>query len=68
MNFVQNCIQYSSLKFKSIYMAEIIGGNHYEFQRNRSTIDQIFCIRQILQKKLGYNETVHQLFVDFKKT
>jgi hypothetical protein len=33
-----------------------------------STTDQIFCIRQILEKKWEYNETVHQLFVDFKKT
>jgi hypothetical protein len=29
--------------------------------------NQIFCIRQILEKKWDYNETVHQLFVDFKK-
>jgi hypothetical protein len=34
---------------------------------NRSTTDQIFCIRQILEKKWEYNETVHQLFIDFKK-
>jgi hypothetical protein len=33
----------------------------------RSTTDQIFCIRQILEKKWEYNETVHQLLVDFKK-
>jgi hypothetical protein len=26
--------------------------------------DQIFCIHQILEKKLKYNETVHQLFID----
>jgi hypothetical protein len=32
-----------------------------------STTDQIFCIRQILEKKWEFNETVHQLFVDFKK-
>jgi hypothetical protein len=25
------------------------------------------CIRQTLAKKWEYNETVHQLFVDFKK-
>jgi hypothetical protein len=25
------------------------------------------CIRQILEKKWEYNETVHQLFIDFKK-
>jgi hypothetical protein len=37
------------------------------FWRNRATTDQIFCIRQILEKKWEYNETVHQLFVDFKK-
>jgi hypothetical protein len=35
--------------------------------RNRSTTDHIFCIRQILEKKLEYNEAVHQLFIDFKK-
>jgi hypothetical protein len=29
--------------------------------------DQIFCINQILEKKWEYNETVHQLFIDFKK-
>jgi hypothetical protein len=27
-----------------------------------------YCIRQILEKKWGYNETVHQLFIDLKKT
>jgi hypothetical protein len=32
-----------------------------------STTDQVFGIRQILEKKWKYNETVHQLFVDFKK-
>ena len=30
--------------------------------------DHIFCIRQILEKKWEYNEAVHQLFIDFKKT
>ena len=37
------------------------------FRRNRSTIDHIFCIRQILEKKWEYNEEVQQLFTDFKK-
>jgi len=32
-----------------------------------STIDHIFCIRQILEKKWEYNEEVQQLFIDFKK-
>jgi hypothetical protein len=29
--------------------------------------DQIFYIRQILEKKWEYNGTVYQLFIDFKK-
>ena len=30
-------------------------------------MENIFCIRQILEKKWEYNEEVHQLFMDFKK-
>jgi hypothetical protein len=29
--------------------------------------NQIFCIRQILNQKWEYNETVHQLLIDFRK-
>ncbi|KAJ4444905.1 hypothetical protein ANN_06704 [Periplaneta americana] len=46
---------------------EIIGDHQCGFRRNRSTIDQIFCIRQIMEKKWEYKGTVHQLFIDFKK-
>jgi len=49
------------------YAKEIIGDHQCGFRRNRSTIDHIFCIRQIIEKKWEYNEEVHQLFVDFKK-
>jgi hypothetical protein len=51
----------------SPYVEEIIGDHQCGFRRNRSTTDQIFCIRQILETKWEYNETVHQLFVDFEK-
>jgi hypothetical protein len=49
------------------YIDEIIGDHQCGFRRNRSTTYQIFCIRQILEKKWKYNETVRQLFIDFKK-
>jgi hypothetical protein len=49
------------------YIDEIIGDHQCGFPCNRSTTDQIFCIRQILEKNLEYNETVHQLFIDCKK-
>jgi hypothetical protein len=51
----------------SPYVDEIIGDHQCWFRRNRSTTDQIFCIRQILEKKWEYNETEHQLSIDFKK-
>jgi hypothetical protein len=35
------------------YADEIIGDHQCSFQRNRSTTDQIFCICQILVKKVG---------------
>jgi hypothetical protein len=44
-----------------------LGDHQCGFRLNRSTNDQIFCIRQILGKKWEYNETVHQLFIAYKK-
>ena len=49
------------------YAKEIIGDNQFGFRHNRSTINHIFCIHQILEKKWEYNEGVHQFFIDFKK-
>ena len=49
------------------YAKEIIGDHQCDFRRNRSTIDHIFCIRQIHEKKWESSEEVHQLFIDFKK-
>jgi len=49
------------------YAKEIIGDHQCGFRRNRSTLDHIFCIRQITEKKWEYNESVHQLFIDFRK-
>jgi hypothetical protein len=37
----------------SPYGGEIIGDYQCGFPRNRSTTDQIFCIRQTLEKKMG---------------
>jgi hypothetical protein len=66
VNHVQNFFQHLSVKVNSIYR-----GNFWDHQcgfwSNRSTIDNIFCICQILEKILEYNEAVCQLFVDFEK-
>ena len=49
------------------YAKEIIGDHQCGFRRNRLTIDHIFLIRQMREKKWECNEEVHQLFIDFEK-
>jgi hypothetical protein len=49
------------------YVNEVIGDHQCGFCHNRSTLDQIFYIQHILEKKWEYNGMVHQLFIDFKK-
>jgi hypothetical protein len=51
----------------SPYVDKITGDHQCGFQSNRSTTDQIFCIRQLLGKNLEYNDTIRQLLADFKK-
>jgi len=43
------------------------GDHQCGFQHNRSNIDQLFCICQMLEKKWEYNGTVHQLIIHFEK-
>ena len=46
---------------------EITGDHKCGFRRKMSTIDHIFRIRQILEKKMECNDEVNRLFIDFKK-
>ena len=50
------------------YANEIMGEYQCGFRRNRSTVDHIYSIRQILVKKWEYNKDVCQLFIDSEKT
>jgi hypothetical protein len=45
----------------SPHVDEIIRDQQCGSRHNTSTTDHFFCIRQILEKKWKYNETVHQL-------
>ena len=49
------------------YANEIIGEYQCGFRRNRSTIDHIFGIWQIFEKKWEYNKEICQPFTDFEK-
>ena len=37
------------------------------FKAGRSTVDRIFCLRQLIQKKMAVYHPLHLLFVDLEK-
>ena len=49
------------------YAEEVTGDHQCGFRSNRLTTDHTFCIRQTLEKKCDFNDTVHQIFINFKK-
>jgi len=51
----------------TLYAEEIIVDYQCGFRRSRSSSDHTFCIHQILEEKWEYNESVHQLLIDFQK-
>jgi hypothetical protein len=70
----EHCCQHHTKFFSNVlvsrltpYGEEIVGDHQCGFRRNKSTTDQIFYNWHILETKCGYNGTVHQLFIDFKK-
>jgi hypothetical protein len=62
----KNFIEYCCMKLTQ-YIYEIILDHRCGFQNNRSTKFYIFYIRQLSEKKWEGNETIPQLFTDFKK-
>jgi sorting nexin-29 len=45
----------------------LLGDYQCGFRKDRSTIDQIFTIRQMTEKHYKHNQDLHMLFVDFKQ-
>jgi hypothetical protein len=41
---------------------------HTGFRAGHSTVDHIFCLRQLVEKKMAVNQPLHLLFVDLEKT
>lgn len=56
------------LKRIETYTTGRIGEYQAGFRPNRSTVDQIFTLSQILEKRIERNIPTHILFIDFKKS
>jgi hypothetical protein len=48
------------------FVKKELGSYKAGFWGGKSTIDQIFSLRQILEKTYEYNIETHHLFVDFR--
>ena len=57
-------IIYQRLK---LYCENVIGDYQAGFRSSRATTDQIFVLRQALEKYWEFNKTSYHLFVDFKQ-
>ncbi|CAG9134902.1 unnamed protein product [Plutella xylostella] len=60
-------LSYVLLKRLEPYTEKILGDYQCGFRRNRSTVDQIFLLKQLMEKKWEYAQSIHSLFVDFTK-
>jgi sorting nexin-29 len=65
------CVAYkifSNILFNRLmpYVETTIGDYQCGYRQEQSTVDQIFTVRQILEKFSEYGKDTHHLFIDFK--
>jgi sorting nexin-29 len=53
-------------RYMEPYVEEISGGYQCGFRKGRSSTNQIFCLRMILERTCEYKVDIHQLHIDYK--
>jgi sorting nexin-29 len=54
-------------RYTEPYIDDILENYQYGFRKGRSTTDQTFCMRMILEKACEYKVDIHQLYIDYKQ-
>jgi hypothetical protein len=54
-------------RYTEPYVEEILGDYQCGFRKGRSTTDQIFCLRMILEKTCEHKVDIQQLYIDYKQ-
>jgi hypothetical protein len=54
-------------RYLEVYIEEILGDYQCGFRKGPSTNDQIFMLREIIEKTYEFNVDMHQLFIDYKQ-
>jgi hypothetical protein len=53
--------------FLEYEVSQIETGEQVGFRAGRFTIDHIFCLKQLIEKKMAVDQPLHLLFVDLEK-
>lgn len=67
LNMAYKVLSNILLKKLEIFYEEIVGEYQCGFRKNRSTTDQIFVVRQAMQKCYEHNTDLHMLFIDYRQ-
>jgi hypothetical protein len=67
LNVVYKIFTNTLARYLEVYTEEILGDYQYGFRKERSTTDQIFMLRQIIEKTYKLSVDIHQLFNDYKQ-
>jgi hypothetical protein len=67
LNAVYKIFTNTLARYLEVYTEEILGDYQCKFRKGRSTTDQTFMLRHIIEKTYMFNVDIHQLFIDYKQ-